>query len=274
MEKWEDWTRATWAIPLQEPPTPVQMGIGVHGVRNPVDRYQLPTLWCLHLFTYRATLFIDGQEFPTRPGFACVIPPNVPVSYHYEGRSVHLYAHFVCAAPSAASPPVSIPVMQDCGSDFPALYARFEEVVRAPRLPPHRRQARLWDILGYLAERPVAASVPSATPDTPPAVQRVMEQIELRLGEPLSVERLAQEAGVSYSYISRLFQTHLEVTVVGYIRQRRVERAAHLLTHSTLPIKSVAVAVGIPDLHLFNKTIRGALGKSPRAVRESNREYT
>jgi transcriptional regulator GlxA family with amidase domain len=33
-------------------------------------------------------------------------------------------------------------------------------------------------------------------------------------------------------------------------------------------VKSIAVAVGIPDLHLFNKTIRAALGHSPRTLRE------
>jgi AraC family transcriptional regulator len=266
----EAWRHAKWPIPLHEPPRPVQMAVGVHGIRSLVDRYQLPTLWCLHFFTYRATLRIDGKEFPARPGYAGIIPPNVPVSYHYEGRSMHLYAHFTCAPSAVNIAPVSIPVMQDLGADFPALYSHFEAVIRAPRLPMHVRQARLWDVLCQIAERPsvpVTLSTETVT-ESHPAVHATLERIEMNLGETLSVERLARQAGVSYGYLSRLFQTHLGTTVVGYIRQRRIERAEHLLTETTLPVKSIAVAVGIPDLHLFNKTIRAALGHSPRALRE------
>jgi len=40
-----------------------------------------------------------------------------------------------------------------------------------------------------------------------------------------------------------------------------------LLVYSTLPVKVIASEVGIPDLHLFNKTIRRELGHSPRAIR-------
>ena len=49
-----------------------------------------------------------------------------------------------------------------------------------------------------------------------------------------------------------------------------MERARYLLEHSTMPIKAIARDVGIPDLHLFNKTVRRELGKSPREVRKSS----
>jgi transcriptional regulator GlxA family with amidase domain len=55
--------------------------------------------------------------------------------------------------------------------------------------------------------------------------------------------------------------------VVGYIRRLRTERARHLLVNSTLPVKAVAVQVGLPDLQQFNKVIRRELGRSPREVR-------
>ena len=58
------------------------------------------------------------------------------------------------------------------------------------------------------------------------------------------------------------------MTVEGYIRQRRVERALHLLAHTTLTVKTIAGEVGLPDLHFFNKTIRAAAGLSPREYRE------
>ena len=95
--------------------------------------------------------------------------------------------------------------------------------------------------------------------------------IERRLGDSLNVADLAEELGISHNHLTRLFRSKYGMTIAGYIRKRRVERARHLLAFSTIPVKSVAVEVGIPDLHLFNKTIRAVLGRSPRAVRERAR---
>ena len=57
------------------------------------------------------------------------------------------------------------------------------------------------------------------------------------------------------------------MTVVAYVRLRRMARARHLLVSSTLSIPAVAASVGITDLQAFNKACRRELGGSPRAVR-------
>ncbi len=255
----ENWQAIEWPLCLAEPPVLAQMSAGLHGSQS-MDRFQLPTLWSLHFYRYRATLELAGKTFPIRPGFVGITPPNQPVVYHYEGSSPHLYAHFRLS-PGAATG--TIPLMQDLGTRFPLLYAQFEEVALAPHLPRWRREARLWELLCQLTERPA----PQTSLTGHPAVTATIERIEQRLGEPLSIAQLAREAGVSYSYLGRLFQQQIGTSAIGYLRQRRIARAEHLLRESTLPIKSVAIAVGIPDLHLFNKTIRAALGASPRALR-------
>lgn len=256
-----------FAIPLHEAPVVVAMGVGIHGVQSALDHYLLPELWCLHLYGYRATLVLNGETLPIRPGFVGLTPPGHSARYHYEGRSVHLYVHFRCASPSDSGCRSRIPAMQDLGERYPVFYAALEEVILQPTLPPYRRQARLWDLLGQLAEPVPVTGAPAGLH---PVVRQSVEQIERGLGEPLRVRQLAQTAGVSYSYLSRLFQQELGVSVVGYISTRRIEKAQLLLTQSTLPIKTIAATVGMPDLHLFNKTIRRALGASPRALRDSS----
>jgi transcriptional regulator GlxA family with amidase domain len=136
-------------------------------------------------------------------------------------------------------------------------------------MQPARAEARLWDILWQLAER--TRSVPTSNARTHPAVETVSRIIQRRLGKPLSVGELAEEAGVSQNHLTRLFRASFKKTVVGYIRQQRIVRAHHLLTQTTLPIKAIAAEVGIPDLHFFNKAVRGSLGHSPREVREKSR---
>jgi transcriptional regulator GlxA family with amidase domain len=84
------------------------------------------------------------------------------------------------------------------------------------------------------------------------------------------VASLAQQLDISHNHLTRLFQAEAKTSVVGYIRQRRMERAQHLLTQTTLPIKVIATQVGMRDLHAFNKTVRREFGVSPRSLRNSS----
>jgi transcriptional regulator GlxA family with amidase domain len=78
---------------------------------------------------------------------------------------------------------------------------------------------------------------------------------------------VARAAGVSHNHLTRLFRAETGLPVVGWIRQRRMARARHLLTATTMSIPAVAASVGINDLQAFNKACRRELGGSPRAVR-------
>src|SRR6266508_3472147 len=59
---------------------------------------------------------------------------------------------------------------------------------------------------------------------------------------------LERMAGVSHNHLTRLFHAETGLTVIAYIRQRRMARARHLLVSSTLSIPAVAASVGISDL--------------------------
>jgi AraC-like DNA-binding protein len=232
------------------------MGIGVHGVRQSVEHYRLPTLWCIHFYRYEAVVFANGHRLEIHPGSVSVFPPGTRLEYRYRGRSVHAYAHFHLAGGGASQ---TMPAAQE-GAD---LRPSFEEAIGW--MPARRRaaEARLWDILWQLA-RPEAPAVH-------PGVAAALRLIELRLGGVIYVHELAAAAGLSPNHLTRLFTAATGKTVVAYIRDRRVQRAVHLLRHSTLPVKTIAAEVGIPDLHLFNKCVRRALGVAPRRVRRGRR---
>ena len=110
--------------------------------------------------------------------------------------------------------------------------------------------------------RPDTANAPPVHPHPAP-VERARQLIELRLSEPLSVKDLAKEVGLSHNHLTRLFHAAVGDTVIGYIHQRRVQRARHLLEHTTLPIKTIAAQVGVEDPRLFYKLIRAHLGWPP-----------
>jgi AraC family transcriptional regulator len=265
------WSEVRWRMPLHSAPEVVAVGVSVHGLHGP-ERYLLPDFWCLHLYSYDAALRLGDAWFPIRPGFAGIIPPDTPMEYDYRGPSQHLYAHFRFPPREAVlefGATANIPAMQDLGADFAAMYGRLEQIVLAARQPAFRAAARVWDVLCDLADRGEHVGNP-VEPLAHPAVRHAVSQIETNLSSEIRVARLAEQGGVSYGYLSRLFRSAYGTSVVEYIRARRMERAAHLLKYSNLSIKAIAGSVGIPDLHLFNKTIRRSLGAPPRALRKES----
>ena len=249
-----------WPIPLRSKPTVAQMGVGVHGIQHAVETFRLPTLWSLHLYTYHGAVACNGQLLEIRPGYASLFPPDAVLEYHYRGKALHLYAHFRLPRARQA---VRMPAMQDLAADFVHLYAALEEAIAWFPAQQFRADIRLWDILWQLANTQTTALSRAAHP----AVELTRRTVERRLAEPLYVTDLARQAHLSHNHLTRVFRAATGLTVTAYIRQRRIQHAQHLLSHSTLPIKSIAAQVGIPDLHLFNKMIRHALGVAPRKLR-------
>ncbi len=254
----------SWPVALGQRPQIATVARAVHG--QGVTRYHMPQLWCLHLYDYRSEVRVNDHLFPIRPRHASVWPPGTRLEYRLDGEGpfIHLFAHF--RLPPSRNKPFRIPVMTDLGADFAPLYRDFEQAIGVFARWPVRTEVMIWNLLWTLLQR--RSQQTDETARHHPAVDRVAELIERRLHEPLYGADLARSVGLSHHHLVRLFRSTLGTTPQQYIRQRRVQRARQLLVHSTLPIKTIAAEVGIPDLHLFNKTVRKILGRAPREVRK------
>ncbi len=244
------------------------IGARTHGPQN-LGPYQFAQYWRLHFYGCAGELILDGQLFPVHSGCVAILPPGVTTELHFETVCRHPFAHFTLSA-SADDHEQPILAVQDLGDDFPALHRSFEQAFPWYTTHPQRAEVRLWDILWELVGRTLVPA--DQIPGNHPAVLKTIQEIEARLYTAISIEDLAQEAGLSHNHLTRLFRTAFGKTIVGYIQERRITRARYLLLYSTLPIKAIAAEVGIPDLHLFNKTMRRVLGASPRQVRASRLE--
>ena len=259
----------TWDLPLSNPPKILMMSIGVHRPQRDWDRYQLPGLWCLHFYRYDGELKINGESFAIAPGSYSVTPPGATLEYSYHhAPSMHAVAHFQLDEKSEEV--LALPAMRQLGDDFDELAESFEAAIAWHSTQPARAAARLWNLLWRLGELAQRESEDASTPlAAHAAVERAKSYIEMQLGaSTLRVENIAHHAGFSHNHFTRLFTAALGSTPSQYIRARRVERAKHLLKHSTLPIKAIASQCGLGDLQAFNKTLRRELGKSPREVRK------
>ncbi|MCX5058862.1 MULTISPECIES: AraC family transcriptional regulator [unclassified Streptomyces] len=255
----------TVELALDLPPQVENSGVGVHGHAGPHDVFRLPRLWQLHLYGYSGTLEFGGFRHPIRPGHVSLVPPGAEVHFHYDtSPSQHLYAHFRLPGEGERH---RVPVMQDAGPDAAMLTTLLRQTVAAGPQSPARAAAELWTVLWRTTG--LAGASGNHEGSRHPALRTAMVHIEQRLADPLNVPDIARAAGISHTHLTRLFREDTGLTVVGYIRRRRVERARHLLIASTLAIPAIAATVGIPDLQAFNKTCRKELGASPRAVRRT-----
>jgi len=252
-------------LALDLPPQVADAGVGVHGHAGPHEVFRLPRLWQLHLYGYCGTLEFDGFRHPIRPGHISLVPPDTEVRFHYDAPPCeHLYAHFVLPGGGERR---RVPVMQDAGAEAVVLGASLRQTVAAGTQSPARAAAELWTVLWRTTGLAGASGIREGSGH--PAVRTAMAHIEEHLARPLGVPDIARAAGISHTQLTRLFRRDTGLTVVGYIRRRRMERARHLLIASTLAIPAIAATVGIPDLQAFNKTCHRELGASPRAVRRS-----
>ena len=254
----------TVSVPLDEPPAVVNAGVGLHGLSALAEDFRLPDLWQLHLYSYEGELDVGGTVHEIRPGHVSLIPAGTEVRYRYRGPSEHLYIHARLADRGERYP---VPIMQDAGAAAPVLAAMIRQAITAAPQSQARRNAEIWTVLWRLTSlRPRAAAHGDH-----PAVAAALAYIEGRLPKPITVPDVAAAVGLSHNHLTRLFRTATGTTVVAHVRRRRLERAAHLLRESTLSIPAVAASVGIPDLQAFNKACRREFGRSPRALRATER---
>lgn len=101
------------------------------------------------------------------------------------------------------------------------------------------------------------------------AARQAVRYIHDNLNRPLSVVEVANHAHVSPRHFSRLFREFTGTSAAAYVTRARIDRAKGLLAHSERPIKEVAEAVGIPDVHHFTRVFTQVAGCPPGRFRSS-----
>ena len=100
-------------------------------------------------------------------------------------------------------------------------------------------------------------------------LRRVMAYVDARLGSPISLDDLANVAGVSRFHFHRQFRKTVGVTPREYVLRARIERAKGLLTDSDLTVGEVSGAVGFADQSHFSNIFRRLTAMTPRGFRNS-----
>jgi transcriptional regulator GlxA family with amidase domain len=92
-----------------------------------------------------------------------------------------------------------------------------------------------------------------------------------RLGEPLGVERLASQAGMSTRHFARAFHAETGVTPAKAVERLRIEVARERIEARGEAIEAVAALTGFGDPERMRRAFLRAFGQPPQALRRAAR---
>ncbi|PTY04161.1 hypothetical protein DB346_05060 [Verrucomicrobia bacterium LW23] len=257
-------------LPLAARPCVVNCGLAEHGFRGQ-ERYELPRLWCMHLYFYTVEMETHGVTHRIVPGSLTLVPPASPIVYHYGARKHrHFFVHFradegVESMEEGAPARVEIPLLQHLPQAQDEILDRLQHMHRV--LTHNRLHAEIlfWSLLWDIAH---ASRTLIRSGDRGSALLKSISAfIEERLPSRITVQDIAEHLNLSSPYINRIVKRETGATTIQLIRRHRMQRAHRLLLHSTMPIKLIAAECGVDDLHHFNKLIHHEYGASPRHLR-------
>ncbi len=96
---------------------------------------------------------------------------------------------------------------------------------------------------------------------------RAKDLADARYFEALSVDDLADAAGLSRAHFSREFRRAFGESPHAYLLTRRLERAAALLRTTDNSVAEICFSVGLQSVGSFTTSFSRTYGKSPTAYR-------
>lgn len=255
--------------------------------RFPLTACQFPFAYrskvhALHLHDYHGMIRLEDREYALEPGTLTLSPAFERSSYDLPVPGTHWCIHFDTHDIAPNDVRVELPLVARLNVQVHDAVNRFEHIARLNRLSMRSdvssqlrlaaetsasvalQELLLWfsllDELGQHHEQVADASQHQA-------VHKLLDLIENKLHHRLVISNLCQAVGMSQNYLAKLFHEHFGLTISQYILSRRIETARALLRSTNLPVKQVALRVGIPDAQYFNKQFRRITGVSPTGLR-------
>lgn len=140
-------------------------------------------------------------------------------------------------------------------SDHGAAYAA--QIARRMVLPPHREGSQL-----QYAEQPAPARADES-------LAPLLEWATSHLDSRLTLDHLAERAGVSSRTLARRFTGQLGASPGQWLLGQRLDAARILLEQTDLPVEAIATRVGLASAVNLRRRFRVHLGTTPSAYRRT-----
>lgn len=217
-----------------------------------------------------------GQEFGCAAGDAMLLHPGAPHDYGTEptvGRWDFYWAHFLPRpawttwllwdelAPGLSQVRVGDPTAT--GRIAAAFDRLLCDVIGPEPWGERLAENALEEAILLIAQ----AHNRSARRVADPRVSQVIQELNRRYREPLTVADLAATVHLSPSRLAHLFREATGEAPIQMLLHLRLRQAARLLEFSTLGVAEIAAEVGFESPFYFSRQFRRQFGVSPAAYR-------
>ncbi len=102
-------------------------------------------------------------------------------------------------------------------------------------------------------------------------ILKALKYIDTHFTEPITLEEIAREAGVTPTYFSAIFKNFCNITLWNYISAKRIEKASRMILDENFSgtMLDIALACGFQNTANFNKVFRKYTGTTPSGFRTS-----
>lgn len=257
------------------------------GVR--IDPGRLENFYLVQM-PVRGSAFIrcGGHRFESRPGLASLISPGLPLSMRWDGEApqvvlridrdqllFHCRQHLgeACERPPEFCPELDL--TRSGGAYFGQLLGLLVDAMDQADHPIHQPlvlkqfESSLINALLYGVPSTVSELLAGGTGRavSPYYVKRAEEYIHAHLGEPLSVEMLAEHAGVSVRTLFAGFRNACGTGPMSFLRNLRLDKVrAELAGGECASVSEAAYRWGFAHLGRFAHDYKRRFGESPSAT--------
>jgi AraC family transcriptional regulator len=99
-------------------------------------------------------------------------------------------------------------------------------------------------------------------------LRRIRELVHAKMEDDLSLDEMAESAGLSTAHFARMFRKSTGQTPHQFVLRQRIERAKAMLRAPNARVLDVAVACGFKTQQHFAQVFRDVWGLSPTEYRE------
>jgi AraC-like DNA-binding protein len=235
-----------------------------------VSRGDFPYLCVEFVAGGRGMLEVGGRRTPLGVGSVFAYGPGTPhvIRTDPRARLRKYYIDFVgreAAGRLAAArlPPGSHRTVSHAGE----LREIFELLQRCGGSQSTHSQPLCTQLLGFLLAKIAERGLPAGTVDLRAfdTFERFRGMLAAERHRLTSVERAAEEFGISAAYACRLFRRFASSSPYQYLLRQRMSLAAELLVHERLQVRQVADRLGFAEPAQFSRAFKRVTGVAPVA---------
>ena len=131
----------------------------------------------------------------------------------------------------------------------------------------YQTSERINHLLTYLIWMTSLTSEKKQTADD--TARKVLNYLHSNLNKNMTIDLLADYAGISKYHLIRLFKKETGFTPIDYLNTLKVSRAKILLQRTTMTVTAISHSVGISDEKYFSRLFKNHTGLSPNQYRKS-----